>query len=182
MISYGTAVQILYDCGCAQNVIEHCLAVSSLSVRTAEKLSGSGINVNANVNININININVNVELVKIGSVLHDLGRSRTHAIDHAVVGARMAEELGLDARIVQIIKCHIGGGISGTEAKCLGLPDDNYIPVTIEEKIVAHCDNLMRGTERISIDECILRMRSCNMSKESIDRVKTLANEVGVC
>ncbi len=172
MISYETAVRILHDCGCAQNVIEHCLAVSALSVRTAEKLSGSGVDVDANVN----------VELVRIGSVLHDMGRSRTHAIDHAVVGAKMAEELGLDARIVQIIKCHIGGGISRTEAKELGLPNENYIPVTIEEKIVAHCDNIMRGTERISLDECILRMRLRNMSKESIDRVKALADEVGVC
>ena len=168
MILYETAVQILYDCGCAQNVIEHCLAVSLLSVETAEKLSGSGINVD--------------VELVRVGSVLHDLGRCRTHAIDHAVAGAKLAEELGLDARIVQIIKCHIGGGISGMEAKSLGLPDDDYIPVTIEEKIVAHCDNLMRGTERITVDECIFRMRSRNMSKESIDRVKALADEVGVC
>lgn len=173
MISYETAVQILYDCGCAQNVIEHCLAVSSLSVETAEKLSGSGINVKANVSIDI--------ELVRVGSVLHDLGRCRTHAIGHAVAGAKLAEELGLDARIVRIIKCHIGGGISGMEAKSLGLPDDDYIPVTIEEKIVAHCDNLMRGTERITVDECILRMRSRNMSKESIDRVKALADEVGI-
>ena len=168
MISYETAVRILHDCGCAQNVIEHCLAVSAFSVRTAEKLSGSGVDVD--------------IELVRIGSVLHDIGRSRTHAIDHAVVGAKMAEELGLDANIVQIIKCHIGGGISRTEAKELGLPNDNYIPVTIEEKIVAHCDNLMRGTELISLDECISRMRARNMSKESIDRVKALADEVGVC
>ncbi len=174
MISYETAVRILHDCGCAQNVIEHCLAVSALSVRTAEKLSGSGVDVN--------VDANVDVELVRIGSVLHDIGRSRTHAIDHAVVGAKMAEYLGLDASIVQIIKCHIGGGISRTEAKELGLPNENYIPVTIEEKIVAHCDNIMRGTERISLDECILRMRTRKMSKESIDSVKALADEVGVC
>ena len=168
MISYDTALKILSDCGCAQNVIKHCLAVSSLSVSTAQELLASGKNVD--------------VELVRIGSVLHDLGRARTHAVDHAAVGAEMAEELGLDPRIVQIIKCHIGGGISRTEAKDLGLPDDDYIPVTIEEKIVAHCDNLMRGTEWISVDECIFRMRSRNMSKESIDRVRALADEVGVC
>ena len=168
MISYETATKILSDSGCAQNVIEHCKAVSSLSVCTAQELFASGISVD--------------VELVRIGSVLHDLGRARTHAVNHAAVGAEMAEELGLDPRIVQIIKRHIGGGISRTEAKDLGLPDDDYIPVTIEEKIVAHCDNLMRGTERISVDECIFRMRSRNMSKESIDRVRALADEVGVC
>jgi uncharacterized protein len=168
MISYDTALKILSDCGCAQNVIKHCLAVSSLSVSTAQELLASGKNVD--------------VELVRIGSVLHDLGRARTHAVDHAAVGAEMAEELGLDPRIVQIIKRHIGGGISRTEAKDLGLPDDDYIPVTIEEKIVAHCDNLMRGTERISVDECIFRMRSRNMSQESIDSVRALADEVGVC
>ncbi|MDF1533274.1 MAG: HDIG domain-containing protein [Methanosarcinaceae archaeon] len=168
MIPYGTAVKILSDCGCNQNVIDHCLAVSLLSVNTAKKLLESGKSVD--------------VELVRIGSVLHDLGRARTHAIDHAAVGAGMAVEFGLDPRIVQIIKRHIGGGISRLEAKDLGLPDDDYIPVTIEEKIVAHCDNLMRGTERISMDECISRMRSRNMSKESIDRVRALADEVSVC
>ena len=167
MISYETAVKILSDCGCAQNVIEHCFAVSSLSVSTAQELFASGKSVD--------------VELVRIGSVLHDLGRARTHAIDHAAVGASMAEELGLDKRIVRIIKCHIGGGISKQEAKDLGLPDDDYIPVSIEEKIVAHCDNIMRGTERITLDECIFRMQSRNMSKESIDRVRALADEVGV-
>ncbi|MDO9517763.1 MAG: HDIG domain-containing protein [Methanosarcinaceae archaeon] len=168
MISYETAVKILSDCGCNQNVIEHCLTVSSLSVRTAQKLFASGKSVD--------------VELVRIGSVLHDLGRARTHAVDHAAVGAGMAVELGLDPRIVQIIKRHIGGGISRREAKDLGLPDDDYIPVTIEEKIVAHCDNLMRGTELISVDECISRMRSRNMSKGGIDRVRALADEIGVC
>lgn len=167
MISYDTAIKILSDSGCAQNVIEHCEAVSLLSVSTAQKLLASGTSVD--------------VELVRIGSVLHDLGRARTHAIDHAAVGAQMAEELGLDNRIVNIIKCHIGGGISRTEAKDLGLSDDDYIPTTIEERIVAHCDNLMRGTERITVDECIFRMQSRNMSKASIDRVKVLADEIGV-
>ncbi|HJH31754.1 MAG TPA: HDIG domain-containing protein [Methanosarcinaceae archaeon] len=167
MISYDNAVKILSDCGCAQNVIEHCLAVSSLSIRAAHELFESGKNVD--------------VGLVEIASVLHDLGRARTHAVDHAIVGAKMAEELGIDARIVRIIKCHIGGGISRIEAKELGLPDDNYIPLTIEEKIVAHCDNLMRGTKRISVDECILRMQSQCMSKENIDRVRALADEIGV-
>ena len=168
MISYETAVKILSDRGCSQNVIEHCLAVSSLSVSTAQELLASGKSVD--------------VELVRIGSILHKLGRARTHAVDHAAVGAKMAEELGLDPHIVLIIKRHIGGGISRMEAKDLELPDDDYIPDSIEEKIVAHCDNLMRGTERISVDECISRMQSRNMSKGSIDRVRALADEVGVC
>ena len=167
MISYENAVKILSDSGCALNVIEHCLKVSFLSVRVAKELFASGKNVD--------------IELVRIGSVLHDLGRAKTHGVDHAVMGASMVEELGLDPRIVQIIKRHIGGGISKREAKDLGLPDDDYIPVTIEEKIVAHCDNIMRGTERISVDECISRMRSHNMSEESIDRVRALADEIGV-
>ncbi len=167
MISFDNAVNILYDCGCAQNVIDHCLAVSFLSINTAQELLKSGKNVD--------------IELVGVASVLHDLGRARTHAIDHAVVGAKMAEELGLDARIVRIIKCHIGGGLSKVEAKESGLPDGNYIPFTIEEKIVAHCDNLMRGTKQISVDEYILRMQSCCMSKKSIDRIRILANEIGV-
>jgi len=167
MISHRDAVTILSDSGCPPNVIEHCLAVSLLSVEIAHKLAASGKVVD--------------IELVGIGGILHDLGRARTHGISHAVAGAGMAGELGLKPQIVRIIKCHIGAGLSRDDAKCLGLANDDYIPLTIEEKIVAHADNLMRGTERISLDEYISRMQERHVSKENIDRIKALADELGV-
>jgi uncharacterized protein len=167
MISHENAVKILSETGCEPDVIEHCMAVSSFSVKIARKLAASGIVVD--------------VVLVEIGGILHDIGRAWTHGIDHAAVGAKIAEELGLDPRIVRIIKCHIGAGLSREDARSLGLPDDDYIPRSMEEKIVAHADNLMRGTERISLEEYLSRMRDKRLGEENINRIKALADELGV-
>ena len=44
-------------------------------------------------------------ELVEAGAILHDIGRSRTHGIDHAVVGAEILRSEGVDERIVRIVE-----------------------------------------------------------------------------
>lgn len=167
MNSRATALRILEDAGCSKNVIEHCISVSNLAVDIARKLSLKGKQPD--------------IELIEMGGLLHDLGRSRTHGIAHAVAGAVIARELELDERLVQIIKRHIGAGISAEEAVTLGLPEDDYMPRTIEEKIVAHADNLIVGTRRITIEERISLMKEKNINIESIERVRALANEIGV-
>ena len=89
------------------------------------------------------------LELVEIGALLHDIGRSRTHGIRHAVVGAEIARGLGLPSDVVRIIERHIGAGIPCDEAVELGLPEGCYMPCTVEEKIVAYADKLVeRGRE----------------------------------
>lgn len=167
MISRDTALNILKDAGCSSNVIEHCVAVSELASYIGRKLSSDGKHPD--------------LELVEIGGLLHDLGRSRTHGISHAIEGASIARELGLEGRLVEVIKRHIGAGISVEEAVQLGLPEDDYVPRTLEEKIVAHADNLIVGTKKISLDERISMMTEKNINIESINRVRTLAEEIGV-
>ena len=70
--------------------------------------------------------------------------------------GAKLAKGMSLPKAIVSIIERHIGGGISPEEAIRLGLPKKDYSPVTLEEKIVAHADNLMSGTKRTTIREAV--------------------------
>jgi uncharacterized protein (TIGR00295 family) len=96
------------------------------------------------------------IELVEAGALLHDIGRSWTHGIDHAVVGAEILRKEGVDERIVRIVERHIGAGLTKEEAVYMGLPPKDYIPETIEEKIVCHADNLIGNKERISIHEAI--------------------------
>jgi uncharacterized protein (TIGR00295 family) len=115
---------ILRGLGTSDNVIEHILSVKRLAVKMAE-LAGA------------------DVELVCAGAMLHDAGRSVTHGITHAVEGKRLLEERGLPGPVIDIVKKHIGAGILPEEAAILGLPPDDYIPRTLEEKIVAHADNL---------------------------------------
>ncbi len=167
MISREIALKILKDSGCNNDVIAHCIAVSKLAVDIAGKFSSE--------------KKYPDMELIELGGLLHDLGRARTHGIAHAIEGVAIARELGLDKRLTEIIKRHIGAGISTEEALRLGLPEDDYIPRTIEEKIVAHADNLIVGTRRITMDERIAMMTEKNIDIESIKRVRALADEIGI-
>ncbi len=165
MISRVRAIRILEEAGCAPNVIEHCKTVASLAIEIAEKIRANGKEVD--------------LRLVETGALLHDLGRCRTHGISHAVEGFGLARELGLDPRHAEIIKRHIGAGISEEEAGEIGLPADDYFPRSLEEKIVAHADNLVRGTKRITIEERTARMRKKQIGEEVIRRVEKLAEEI---
>jgi uncharacterized protein len=159
------AIKLLEETGCAPNVIEHCKEVASLAVEIANKAKAAGRNVNP--------------ELVEVGALLHDFGRCRTHKIAHAVEGYRLARTRGLEPEISEIIKRHIGAGISTEEARKLGLPEDDYFPRSLEEKIVAHADNLVKGKSRITVAERTALMRKQEVPENVIERVNKLAEEV---
>ncbi len=152
---------LLEERGCSKAVISHCKAVRDVAVRMAKKTDA-------------------NVELVEAGALLHDIGRSRTHGIFHAIEGGKIAKQLGLSDRIVKIIERHIGAGLSAGVAKKLGLPPKDYIPKTLEEKIVCHADNLIDNCKRQNIEYEIERalneghkdyaIRLANLHKELSD------------
>jgi len=98
----------------------------------------------------------VDLELVEIGALLHDIGRSKTHTVHHAVVGAEIARTLGLPETVISILKRHVGGGITATEAKRLGWPKDVYAPQTLEEKIVSYADKMIDGCHRVPVEKTI--------------------------
>ncbi len=138
---------VLKEEGCEPNVIEHCLAVESLAMKVGEKCRAG-----------------VDLKLISAGALLHDVGRSVTHDIQHGVRGVEILERRGMDTRIVDIVRKHIGAGLTPEEARSLGFPDGDYIPVTLEEKIVAYSDNLIGNpgspdakiTSAMFVQECI--------------------------
>lgn len=167
MISREAALNILKESGCNDKVIAHCIAVSGVALELAAGMISQGKELD--------------LYLVEIGGLLHDLGRAQSHGIDHAVLGVELAKSYGLETEIQEIIKRHVGAGITRDEARDLHLPDDDYIPVTLEQKIVAHADNLLVGTKRISIEKRMHKMEKKGMNRESINRVKALAEEIGI-
>jgi uncharacterized protein len=136
------ALEILRKNRCSEKVIRHCKSVAKLSVNLATACQEKGLNVN--------------LDLVEIGALLHDVGRGKTHTVHHAIVGASIAKEAGLPESVVSIIKRHVGGGITSSEAEELGWPKDNYMPQTLEEKIVCYADKLIGASERIPIQTTI--------------------------
>ena len=116
-------MRLLRKAGCDDRVMSHVKEVARLAVRMAGRCSAD-------------------VELVRAGALLHDIGRGKTHGIDHAVVGAGLLREWGYPEELALIVERHIGAGLDAETAKRLGLPAKDYIPETIEQKIVAEADN----------------------------------------
>jgi len=161
----------LISTGCSPGVIEHCRAVAEYAKKIALAISENAKRKGHPVNIDI--------DAVFLGALLHDIGRSKTHGLNHAVTGARIAMDNSLDNKIVKIIERHIGAGIPKEEAIRLGLPEKDYLPVTIEEKIVAHADNLISGNKIGTMDELISNLRRKKLDERTIQRFIDLNNEI---
>ncbi len=164
--SSQTALNLLAECGCSESVIAHCMAVSALAVKFAEACKKRGLKVD--------------VELVEVGALLHDIGRSKTHDVNHSVVGVEIAQSLNLPESIISIIERHIGGGISADEAKELGWPVKDYLPVTLEEKLVTYADKLIEGCRVVPIEQTIDKFsRELGENHPAIDRIIRLHEEL---
>ncbi|MEM0133582.1 tRNA (cytidine(56)-2'-O)-methyltransferase [Acidiplasma sp.] len=153
------ALQILYDNNASDRIIRHVKKVYELAMA----ISGY---------------TNADRRLVAAGSLLHDIGRTKTNGIDHAVVGAQILRDKNIDDRIINIVEHHTGAGITAAEAKNLGIPEKDYIPETIEEKIVAQADNLVAGDRIISLDRVIQNYHEKGLY-EAAERIKMLNDEL---
>lgn len=165
------AIALLIKAGCTSSVIDHCKTVAGYAKEIAVKINENAVKKGIPADIDINV--------VFIGGLLHDIGRSKTHGMRHAIEGGAIAVENGLDEKLVRIIERHIGAGIPMDEASGLGLPEKDYIPVTIEEKIVAHADNLVSGDKIGTFEELILNLKRKNFDEKVIRRFIKLNDEI---
>jgi len=153
-------IKLLHTLKLKKNIIEHIIAVEKFSLQIA------------NLILKNNPEIEIDLKLISDGALLHDIGRSVTHSINHAVEGVKIAKKYGFNQQILSIIENHIGAGITKEEAKTLGLPIKDYSPISLEEKIVANADNLIGGSKRRDITYLLDRLKSqdnINASKKII-------------
>ncbi len=131
-------------------------------------------------NLALRFEPDVDLDLVKAGAILHDVGRSKTNGIEHAVVGAKILRDNGFPPEIVKIVERHIGAGITRKEAEQMGLPSRDYIPITLEEKLVAHADNLIHGTIEVDLDFVVGKwQKKLGFDHSSIPRIIELHKEL---
>jgi uncharacterized protein len=88
--------------------------------------------------------------------MLHDIGRGTSHTIDHAQTGADILRRLGYPETVARVVECHTGAGITADECSLLRLLPRDCIPVTAEERLVAHADNLIAGSRRTTLYEAL--------------------------
>jgi len=153
-------INILRDEGCTKRVIIHCATVRAVAEEMASVIEGA------------------DMDLVIAGALLHDVGRSQTHSIMHAVIGAHIAMNRGLPEELIEIIRRHTGAGIDAEDAEALGLPEGDYIPRTLEQKIVAHADNLVSDNCIVTIDHSIDKLERKGAHRGAV-RVAELHKEL---
>ena len=160
------AVDLLKKVGCSENVVQHCKNVSKLAVEMAKRFQKKGVEVD--------------IRLVEIGGLLHDIGRSKTHSVGYAYIGSRIARSLNLPESVVRIVERHIGSGIPSEEAVKLGLPNKNFIPETLEEKIVSYSDMLSDMNRKMYFEEALRRFsKDLGKSHSAVKRFKKIHEEL---
>jgi uncharacterized protein len=167
------ALKMMEEAGCSQMVIDHCISVTKVAMRLADMFRRQGFDVDLN--------------LVEVGAIMHDIGRSRTHTVEHGAIGGQMAREMGLPEALTRIIERHVGAGISTEEAERIGLPKKSYVPETLEEKIVAYADKLLEGDRLVDIEVTIEQLgKELGSEHPALDRMRALHREmislVGPC
>ena len=132
------AFDLLIELKVPYQVRRHSLKVADKALEIAEKIKKKS----------------VNKDLIEIGALLHDIGRSQTHGFKHALIGGKIIKQHGLPNVLARICETHILGGLDKEDARELGLPEREYLPKTLEEKIICLADKHMAGIKEVSIEE----------------------------
>jgi uncharacterized protein len=162
---YTKCIQLLLDYSAPPNVISHSILTAQTALNATKILK--------------NHKNSINCDFILAGAILHDIGRCRSHRLDHGIIGAQILREEGLE-ELADIAKNHIFGGITKDEARELGLPSRDYLPITLEEKIITYADNISKKVPLLSIDEVIERYSKClDKSHPILKRVRILHAEI---
>ncbi len=120
-------VEMLRNAGMNEEDVGHCLMVAEKALEIARRTGAD-----------------LDLELIGRGALFHDLGKARTHAMEHGKIGAEMGRNFGLPTEITDIMEKHIRGGLTEAEAQEFGLPVKDYRLKSLEEKIVIYADRLV--------------------------------------
>ncbi|MGB9636709.1 MAG: HDIG domain-containing metalloprotein [Thermoplasmata archaeon] len=154
-------LEILRMAGCDEEIIAHCICVKEMALKIARRCR-----------------VPVNLKLVTAGALLHDIGRSVTHGVAHGVKGSEIARKMGLSEDVVRIIERHVGGGIDAAEAAVIGLPARDFMPETVEEKIVCLADKLIANNRVAGIEAEVRKLKEKGLHVAA-ERVLQLYREI---
>lgn len=130
ILDEGQAIALHRKYGSSERIVNHCRTVAHGSKILSSALAARGKGVDP--------------AAILAGALLHDIGRTMTQGVDHGYVGAGLLEKEGVDNVVVEIVRRHVGAGISPEEAASLGFPKGDYVPRTLEQKVVCFSDKMV--------------------------------------
>ena len=131
------ALDLLRKLKVPYSVRRHSIKVADKALEIANKINKAKVNMN----------------LVEVGALLHDIGRSKTHGFNHAQIGGKILRSRGFPEVLARICETHILGGLDQEDAQSVGLPIKDYLPSTLEEKIICLADKLLAGRRPVSLN-----------------------------
>ena len=153
-------IELLLEAGCKRRVIIHCCTVEAVAKEIASRIAG------------------VDRDRVEAGALLHDIGRSVDHSIMHAYIGSQIVKGHGLSPALVDIVRKHTGAGLDDEDVAEMDLPPADYMPRTLEEKIVAHADNLVSDNKVVTHAHSVDKLRNKGADRGA-DRIEALHREL---
>jgi len=107
----------------------------------------------------------VDVDLLWSTALLHDIGRSVTHdPVLHGVEGYRLLSGMGHD-EAAYVCASHVLFGLNAAEAIECGLPARDFIPRTLEQRIVPLADFLIDVDRPTTLQQRFESLRARNES-----------------
>lgn len=158
--SEDECIELLLEAGCKRRVVIHCCTVEAVAKEIVSRVKGA------------------DPDLVAAGALLHDIGRSVDHSIMHAYIGSQIVQAHGLPQSIVDIVRKHTGAGLDAEDVEEMGLPDADYMPRTLEEKIVAHADNMVSDNKVVKHSHSSDKLRNKG-AERGADRIDALHAEL---
>ena len=136
---------LMANLGLPDGIKEHSIVVKEIALDIVNKIKQK------------NPDAQIDAEVVEAGALLHDIGRTKTHGIDHGYRGYMLMRDANIDERVARCALAHVLGGFDKDDIKH-EFPTDareeikiSLMPKSIEEKIVCLADKNAEGTMQVT-------------------------------
>lgn len=148
MLTRDDAVELLSRYGGNAGWTRHCHAVAAAAARVGDALAEKRA---------------IDRAFLWSGALLHDIGRHITHdPLGHGVEGYHLLSALG-HAKEAHVCASHLLFGLDAAEASHVGLPARDFVPRSIEERLVPLVDYLIEYDRPTTLEKRFASLRERN-------------------
>ena len=148
MLTRQESMRLLAEYGGEAGWTRHCIAVAEAAARVGDVIAK---------------NRPIDCSFLWSAALLHDIGRYKTHdPLLHGAEGYKLLSMLNYEKE-AYVCASHILFGLNAAEASQLGLPARDFVPRTIEEKLVPLVDYLIEYDRPTTLDRRFSSLRERN-------------------